>query len=290
MKIIYGNEDFEFDITEICINRLNKNGTICIPFGSDNKELYFPKCETSINKISIDGVKYEDNLLINIDLDNNSITTLDEYDTIDKLAILHKNLKIKYGSFKDELPEQRMAVRYLTGNEKVLEIGGNIGRNSLIIGSIVKDLVVLECDTNSFLQLKENKSLNDLDFHIENYALSGRKLIQKGWNTIPSDELLEDFDWVNTITYKELEEKYFAFDTLVLDCEGAFYWILLDFPNILDNINLVIMENDYTDIKHKEYVDAELIRNNFKRVYFQPLTDGNINMCCEDYFFEVWKK
>lgn len=290
MKIIYGNEDFEVDVTEICFNRLNKNGLVCIPFGETNKKLYFPTCENSVNKISIDGIKYGENFLINIDLDNNSISILDEYDTIDKLAILHKNLKIKYGSFKDELPEQRMAVRYLTGNEKVLEIGGNIGRNSLIIGSIVKDLVVLECDPNSFLQLKENKSLNDLDFHIENHALSARKLIQKGWNTIPSEELLEGFDWVNTITYKELEEKYFPFDTLVLDCEGAFYFILLDFPNILDNINLVIMENDYTDIKHKEYVDSELIRHNFKRVYFQPLTDNNISMCCEDYFFEVWKK
>ena len=30
------------------------------------------------------------------------------------------------------------------------------------------------------------------------------------------------------------------FDTLILDCEGAFYNILKDMPEILDNINLII--------------------------------------------------
>ena len=32
-----------------------------------------------------------------------------------------------------------MAVRYLTGNEKVLEFGGNIGRNSLVIAHILNN-------------------------------------------------------------------------------------------------------------------------------------------------------
>ena len=54
-----------------------------------------------------------------------------------KLYNIHSKLKLNYGSFYEELPEQKMAVRYLTGNEKVLEIGGNIGRNSLIIASIL---------------------------------------------------------------------------------------------------------------------------------------------------------
>jgi hypothetical protein len=36
-----------------------------------------------------------------------------------------------------------------------------------------------------------------------------------------------------------------CFDTLVLDCEGAFYYILQDTPEILEGIKLLIMENDY---------------------------------------------
>ena len=56
-----------------------------------------------------------------------------------------------------------------------------------------------------------------------------------------------------------IKTKYnIEFDTLVLDCEGAFYYILMDMPEILDNINLIIMENDYQDYNHKLFIDDVL--------------------------------
>jgi len=104
-------------------------------------------------------------------------------------------------------------------------------------------LVTLESNADIARQLIENRNLNNLNFHIENSALSSRKLIQRGWDTIPSDILQEGFQWVNTLTFNEIQTKYnITFDTLVLDCEGAFYYILLDTPEILDNVNLIIME------------------------------------------------
>ncbi len=62
----------------------------------------------------------------------------------------------------EELPEQKMVVRYLSGSEKVLEIGSNIGRNSLIIASIIdnNNFLTLESDTTIFNQLNENKNIN----------------------------------------------------------------------------------------------------------------------------------
>ena len=208
----------------------------------------------------------------------------------EKIEDLHSKLIIKYGTFNDELPEQKMVVRYLTGNEKVLEIGGNIGRNSLIIASILKDdtnFVTLECDKNIATQLKENRDLNNFKFHIENSALSKRNLIQKGWDTIPSDTLQEGYAWVNTITLNELKSKYrIEFDTLVLDCEGAFYYILIDMPEVLNDIKLIIMENDYYDISKKNYVDEVLIKNNFHVDYQESGGWGP----CFNNFFEVWKK
>jgi len=184
-----------------------------------------------------------------------------------------------------------MAVRYLTGDEKVLEIGGNIGRNSLIIGHILKEnnnnFVTLECDPNIANQLKENRDLNNLTFHIESSALSKRKLIQRGWDTIASDTLQEGYTSVNTITLNELNAKYnIPFDTLILDCEGAFYFILMDMPEILDNIKLIIMENDYWDINKKIYIDAILTQNNF---YVDYVESGGWGPCYNN-FFEVWKK
>ena len=207
----------------------------------------------------------------------------------EKLNKIHAKLKIKYGSFRQELPEQEMAVKYLTGNEKFLEIGGNIGRNSLVIASILKsnNLVTLESDEKIAQQLLENRDLNNFKFHIEKSALSNRKLIQKGWLTIPSNTLKKGYKWVNTITYDEILDKYnINFDTLVLDCEGAFYYILMDMPNILNNINTIIMENDYQEISHKEYIDTILGKNKFKCVYTET---GGWGPCIEN-FFEVWKK
>ena len=199
-------------------------------------------------------------------------------------------LRLNYGSFFEELPEQRMSVRYLTGKERVLEIGGNIGRNSLIIACLLnrqENLVTLESNLEIAAQLKENRDANQLHFHIETSALSKRRLIQKGWDTLPSETLQEGFSWVNTMTLDEIQTKYqIVFDTLVLDCEGAFYYILMDMPQILANINLIIMENDYTDITRKQYVDEVLTQNGFNRDYAEAGGWGP----CSDYFFEVWKK
>jgi hypothetical protein len=102
-----------------------------------------------------------------------------------------------------------------------------------------------------------------------------------------SDILLEGYKEVNTITWEELNKKYnIQFDTLVLDCEGAFYNILMDMPEILDNIKLIIMENDYHNITKKEYVDEVLLKNNFH----MSCSEGGGWGPCKDYFYEVWKK
>jgi hypothetical protein len=147
--------------------------------------------------------------------------------------------------------------------------------------------VTLECDAGISRQLAENRDLNQFDFQIEPSALSVRKLIQKGWDTVPSDTLLPGYQWVNTITFAELQAKYnVEFDTLVLDCEGAFYYILMDMPEILTNIKLIIMENDYTVIAHKEYIDTVLKNAGFMVFYSEQGGWGP----CYDRFFEVWKK
>ena len=130
--------------------------------------------------------------------------------------------------------------------------------------------MVLESSDNISSQLNENRNINNLNFNIESSALSKKKLIQKDWNTIPSDIILDGYFPVNVIDYESIENKYqIKFDTLVLDCEGAFYYILQDMPEILTNINLIIMENDYLDINHKNFVDKVLIDNSFYRDYVE---------------------
>ena len=217
------------------------------------------------------------------------------------LNVLHSKLNINYGNLLEELNEQQLSIKYLTGKEKVLEIGGNIGRNSLIIGSIVdnNNFVTLESDPDIANKLKENRDINNLKFHIEPSALSLKKMIQKktwkeeqniihqGWDTKHSENIEEGWKRINTITYKQLQIKYnIQFDTLILDCEGAFYHILKDMPEILININLIIMGNDYHTLSEYIYVKDNLEKNHFYCDYKEA---GGWGPCSQN-FYEVWKK
>ena len=296
MKILYGIVDKNIDVTEICLNKLTKNNIITIPINDHSRAKYFTDPIFGVKKniyvlINDQLTEYADNVSVKINVINETIETKNTEQYISKLKNIHSKLKIKYGSFDEEFPEQTMVTQYFTGNEKVLEIGGNIGRNSLIIGYILRknnnNFVTLESDSYIANQLRENRNINNMNFYIENSALSKRKLIQKGWDTIVSETLLDGYKNVNTITYDELHSKYnIKFDTLVLDCEGAFYYILMDMPEILDNIKLIIMENDYWDINKKQYIDKILNENNF---YVDYVESGGWGPCY-DNFFEVWKK
>jgi FkbM family methyltransferase len=315
ININYGSLYKSIDITRIVVDKCKTDNYIYIPSGDTNrasifgdplpgilKSIFVIEKENGFEK-EIHTIKDTDILII--DLYNLSIykdlstvpfelkINFRLIDNVDKLLELHNKLQIRHGDFNSELPEQMMAINYITGNEKVLEIGGNIGRNSLIISSLLNDsknLVTLESDYEIALKLTENRDINNLHFHIEGKALSKRKLIQRGWDTIVSEELLPDCKSVNTITLEELNNKYnIIFDTLVIDCEGAFYYILLDMPEILQNINLIIMENDYKNYEHKLYIDNILRKQNFEVIYSH--FGGWDDACpCFHNFFETWKK
>jgi FkbM family methyltransferase len=300
MKITYGIENNSIDVTSICFSKLKRNGKIIIPFGDVIRSTIFTDplnnvCKSIFIEDDVSGQKkYGENVQIVIDELTNSVVGVTDHDIYNKLIGIHSTLQLRHGSFKDEFPEQKMALTFITGSERVLEIGGNIGRNSLIIATIMKNnptpaskFVTLECDAGISRQLAENRDLNHFDFQIEPSALSVRTLIQKGWDTMPSDTLLPGYKWVNTITFNDLQAKYdVVFDTLVLDCEGAFYYILMDMPEILTNIELIIMENDYTNISHKTYIDTVLKGAGFMVFYSEQGGWGP----CYNNFFEVWKK
>ena len=214
-----------------------------------------------------------------------------------KLKELHSTLKIKHGTFNEEYPEQLLSVMFLKGNEKILEIGGNIGRNSLIISKILNDsrnLAVFESHKTIAQQLLENRELNNLQFHVIGKALSALPLIQHkdSWTCSFSETVPAGFIKVDTITYNDFKQSIdIDFDTLVIDCEGAFYYILLQMPEILENIKTIIMENDYHVVNHKAYVDDVLKKNDFDVVCSMPLTSHRkCFLHTRDRFYEVWKK
>ena len=324
MRILYGAPPYHLmDITNKVLGHLVRENVIVIPKGDDDRAYLFTDPLPNVLKI----VKYIDDNGVEtvighdvqayIDLTEKKIYMYDvpqrikdifPYETDDnhgrkiesKLREIHSTLTMVHGSMSQEFPEQGMAMRFLTGDEKVLEIGANVGRNSLLINSILSkkgntNFVTLESDSHIASQLQENRDANHMNFKIEASALSKRKLIQRGWDTVVSDSVLPGYHSVQTITWDELCQKYkIDFDTLVLDCEGAFYYILMDMPTILDNVKLIIMENDYYTDDHKKYIDSTLTAQGFKRAYVQcgGWECRHYNKFPNTYmnFFEVWKK
>jgi FkbM family methyltransferase len=306
MNITYGIKDKSIDVTSVAFSNCIKSSIIYIP-PDDNirANLFGDPIFGKVKSIFVNGNSYGAETPIFIDTELNAVytETFPEYvvevypveTVLAKLVAMQGKLRLVHGSFREELPEQMMAVRFLTPEDRVLEIGGNVGRNSLIIASIVgqDSLVVLESHPYIAKQLQENRNANGMTFAIEPSALSARPLIQRGWDTLVSDIVPEGYERVQTIGLKELNAKYamLPFTSLVLDCEGAFYYILLDMPEILDGITTIIMENDYFDKSHKEYIDTTLTEKGFRCVYTEVLGQefAYKNFPFMNNFFEVWK-
>lgn len=210
-----------------------------------------------------------------------------------KLDKIHTQLRFQGGSMKQEYPEQLLTLEYLPDTAKVLEIGGNLGRNSLIISTVLqndRDFVSLECDPRSVKQLIHNRDVNNRNFHIEGSALSKTKLFQKGWCTFTEANKPAGAFPVSTITWSELQTKYnIAFDTLIADCEGALYYILNDFPDFLDKMTLIIVENDYSSLAQKQMVDKAFAQKGFFVIASRP-GPSYTPLPCRPYFYQVWKK
>ena len=74
-----------------------------------------------------------------------------------------KKLKIVGGDFKLEYDEQLMSIKFIKPKARVLEIGANIGRNTLVISSLLEsseNLITLETDPISADFLTKNSDKN----------------------------------------------------------------------------------------------------------------------------------
>ena len=312
LVFIYGSEEKYIDITNKVNTSYIFDGHIVIP-ADDNVRagLFTDPCFGVVKTITVKGLSdqvqiFDHKTDIVIDTQNNKLITdlntlrkfvtrpLDEPHR--KVRSLHKYLKFMGGSLEHEFPEQCMIAKFLKGDEKVLEIGGNYGRASLIIASILNDSqnhVVLESSPEIAEKLTLNRDANNFKFHVENSALSAKKLIQKGWNTIQSDTPIEGYIDVPIISYVDLVKKYkIMFDTLVLDCEGAFYYIAQDFPEIFEHLKTIIIENDYKTREQKTNIDSILRNNGLRPVYCKSggADAQHMKFPCIDNFYEVWQK
>lgn len=197
-----------------------------------------------------------------------------------------------------EIVEQYMSVLSLEGTEKVLEIGSCIGRNSIVIGHLLKDggrLVAIEANPDNIPRLKKSIGKSGLtNISICDKPISKSRMIVNGWESEiigQGDDVTKGWREVETTTLKAINEdnNIDTYDTLVLDCEGAFYFILRDFPEIMNGVKCIIIENDFRDKKHADYVHNVFKQQGFT-IKFSRRLNLNLSFPCKGYFWQIWQK
>lgn len=224
------------------------------------------------------------------------------------LIILQSKLKLQFGGWQDEIIEQQLCCKYIHPNMNILELGSNIGRVTMIISSILNNgtgqLITLETNKNIYNNLLINKTNNNLNFNAMNKALSYLEMthlydVGNNWLSFPKEEIMkykitselinENWENVETITFEEIESQFkITFDTLVIDCEGAFYHILKSNEDILNNINLIIIENDCLIDEHSIFIFDIFKKRGFKAV--ESCTSDDAWGYCKDFFWQVYRK
>lgn len=95
---------------------------------------------------------------------------------MEKLNKIHSQLKFLHGDIRHELPEQLMAVNFVEPDDIVLELGSNIGRNSLTIASLLSDQSNLGLISHNEI-LTMYKNIVDPTFTWQNFTEEEQKQI-----------------------------------------------------------------------------------------------------------------
>ena len=213
------------------------------------------------------------------------------YELVEHFTDLHEiHEKVVGVNMSGELTEQELIFRYIREDAKVLELGGNIGRSSIVISKILQKPhhhVVLESDPEIANELMQNKKANKCGFQIVNAALSEKPMIQNGWTTqLHEHNRIIPHGWkaIPTITLQQLQTLHpISFDTLVVDCEGCLEPILKAYPFFLDKIHTIVIENDAQFISQESnnFIDSFIRKKGFRNVECRQL---------EQYpcFYQVW--
>jgi FkbM family methyltransferase len=234
--------------------------------------------------------EYDNKLYVKLVKDENGKFKNKDLSYYNKLKEIHKNL-IFDGNLNEEFPEQLMSCMFIEPNNKVLELGANIGRNTCLIAKLLNDsknLVTFEPHIETADHLKRNRDANNLQFNIEVSTISKLPLAQCYWDTKPCFQDEPGWTRIKTLSWDEVKKKYnnIEFDTLVLDCEGHIFNIIYEEPDFLNNFKTIIIENDFKCLYHKIFFNNSLKKFNFKNIYRER---GPFKICSYNSY-EVWRK
>lgn len=297
-NVYYGTDNNNIDVTELALKHFVKNDILDIPDNDFERSKVFgdfPGENKYITIYHIGQVYTVKNFRFPINVKNilnkRLLNNNQDIDINDLFNEYYNNIILIGGIKFDEIPEMLFTISFVNKNDVVLEIGSNIGRNTMVIAGIVKNenFVTVETSKSSFELLNINKLMNGFHFHTENSAISKRPLMQKHWITTDLVEPMPpDYFKVNTISYDDLKRKYnLKFTFLIVDGEGCMVNILKDDESILEDVQKIIIENDYKSIEDKRFVDSIFEKHGFKLIFN---LDGPKDHICHSEFYQLFIK
>lgn len=199
-----------------------------------------------------------------------------EYPEMAYLRALHRAIarRVPDLDMGNELAEQVFAVRHIRADDCVLELGGQRGRCSLTLASLVRSakdqLVVVEIDPATCQQLSHARDLCGWKFSILCGAIAAGRLAFEGWNSRkvgPHEELAAEWTEAHTIPWSRVRDQLSRpFTALVADCEGCLPTILEETPEILDTIQIILIEHDHKDAKQAESFEQVVRSRGFEMI------------------------
>ena len=115
------------------------------------------------------------------------------------------------------------------------------------------------------------------------------ELVQSDWNTAPKGaDGTEGWQDIDTVVLEDLTKEG-DFDTLVVDCEGAFEPILDEWPELLDKASLVQIENDFSTAESASKVMNALEKAGFVLWFSRPLKH-TMNFPLRHQFYQIFVK
>lgn len=187
---------------------------------------------------------------------------------MNKLSKIYHELKSKYPEFNvatqivNERPEQEMIIRFLPKDAVVLEFGAGIGSTAILIDKLLSNPnhhVVIDPSAKAIENTEIQKNQTKSSFLlIRGFVAKNRKFQEDLWEECKNckNYLVEELE--SLINKK--------FNVLMVDCEGAFLGVMNDFPELLKQVKLIIIEQD-GDKENVSETRRLLLENNFKVVY-----------------------
>ena len=213
------------------------------------------------------------------------------------LYVIHQRIgnNISDGAMFEEFEEQVcvcIASQFFERNDRVLELGCNVGRVTLVLSHLVdpSNIVAIDASPKFVETCRRNLLRNGISgVRLVSKAISNVPLTLRDWDTFVTDSnapLPQGHEPVETITWPSFRDIYGTFDVLVVDCEGGLFPILQDHPDFLDGIRIIVIENDFQTAEQTKWVDSFFMNKGYQLVYDKPLFfDGCVR---KDHFYSIW--